>query len=195
MINFRSARFIKSAPNYLEAPELVLPEIIVIGKSNVGKSSLLNALCENKNLAYTSSKPGYTKLLNYFDVEGKFYLVDAPGYGYTITGSKHLDLFSNMMEDYFKSVQRLKGVIYLLDSRHEPSQDDKDFHDFLVKQDIPFVLVVTKVDKLNQSEKSQITKNLAVAFGDLSHTTVILTSSLEPRTLLPLKKAIDKLLG
>ena len=116
-------------------------------------------------LAFTSSKPGYTKLLNYYLVDEKFYLVDAPGYGYTSSGSKHLDNFSKMMESYFDN-KNLKGVIFLIDSRHKLSQDDKDFYEFILDKGIPFVLVATKVDKLNQSERAKMKRNVAEVIGD-----------------------------
>lgn len=166
MINFSKIKFIKSAPSYLEKPTKDLPEVLFVGKSNVGKSSLINALANNKNLAYTSSKPGFTKLLNYFEVDEAFYLVDAPGYGYTISGSRHLDSFSKMMENYFKN-PALKCVVFIVDSRHELSEDDVDFYNFVIDNKIPFILVASKVDKLNQSEKSKMNKNIAsICKGD-----------------------------
>lgn len=167
MINFQKAKFIKSAPTYLDKPEKNLPEVVFVGKSNVGKSSLINALVKNKSMAFTSSKPGYTKLLNYFEIDEKFYLVDAPGYGYTKSGSKHLDSFSKMMETYFDN-NNLKAVVFIVDSRHKMSEDDKDFYNFVVDKNIPFILVTSKVDKLNQSEKCQNKKNVKEAFGDIS---------------------------
>ena len=112
MINFNKAKFIKSAPTYEQKPEKNLKEIVFVGKSNVGKSSLINALIKNKNLAKTSSKPGYTKLLNYFEIDEKFYLVDAPGYGYTASGGKLLDSFSKMMETNLLSTENTNGILF-----------------------------------------------------------------------------------
>ena len=165
MIDFTKVAFIKSAPTLKEKPEKSLPEICFVGKSNVGKSSLINALVKRRKLAFTSSKPGYTKLLNYYLVDEKFYLVDAPGYGYTSSGSKHLDNFSKMMESYFDN-KNLKGVIFLIDSRHKLSQDDKDFYEFILDKGVPFTLVATKVDKLNQSERAKMKRNVAEVIGD-----------------------------
>lgn len=164
MINFAKAKFIKSAPTYAEKPEKNLKEIIFVGKSNVGKSSLINALVNNKKMAFTSSKPGYTKLLNYFEIDEKFYLVDAPGYGYTASGSKHLDNFSKMMENYFDNPS-LAGVVFIIDSRHKMSEDDKDFYCFVKDKNIPFILVASKCDKLNQSEKAAIKKHITYENG------------------------------
>lgn len=164
MINFSKAKFIKSAPTYAEKPEKNLKEIIFVGKSNVGKSSLINALVNNKKMAFTSSKPGYTKLLNYFEIDNQFYLVDAPGYGYTASGSKHLDNFSKMMETYFDNPS-LAGVVFIIDSRHKMSSDDEGFYEFINDKGIPFILVASKADKLNQSEKAAIKKHITNEVG------------------------------
>ena len=164
MINFSKAKFIKSAPTFAQKPEKNLKEIVFIGKSNVGKSSLINALVKNRGLAKTSSKPGYTKLLNYFEIDEKFYLVDAPGYGYTASGGKLLDSFSKMMETYFENPS-LAGVIFIVDSRHKLSKDDIEFYNFIVEKDIPFLLVASKCDKLNQSEKAAMKKHITVDLG------------------------------
>ena len=164
MINFSKAKFIKSAPTYAEKPEKNLKEIVFVGKSNVGKSSLINALVNNKKMAFTSSKPGYTKLLNYFEIDNQFYLVDAPGYGYTASGSKHLDNFSKMMETYFDNPS-LAGVVFIIDSRHKMSSDDEGFYEFIKDKGIPFILVASKADKLNQSEKAAIKKHITNEVG------------------------------
>ena len=164
MINFSKAKFIKSAQTYEQKPEKNLKEIVFVGKSNVGKSSLINALVKNKSLAKTSSKPGYTKLLNYFEIDEKFYLVDAPGYGYTASGGKLLDSFAKMMETYFDNPS-LAGVVFIVDSRHKLSKDDQGFYNFIVDKGIPFILVANKYDKLNQSEKAAIKKHITVELG------------------------------
>jgi len=159
MINFSNVNFIKSAPSLEDRPDKNLPEVLFVGKSNVGKSSLINALTKRVNLAHTSSKPGFTKLLNYYEVDNKFYLVDAPGYGYTISGNKHLGNFGKMMENYFAN-QNLKLVVFLIDSRHEMSADDADFFEYLKEMKLPYVLIATKVDKLNQKENAALEKYL-----------------------------------
>ena len=164
MINFNKAKFIKSAPTYQQKPEKNLKEIVFVGKSNVGKSSLINALVKNKSLAKTSSKPGYTKLLNYFEIDEKFYLVDAPGYGYTASGGKLLDSFSKMMETYFDNPS-LAGVVFIVDSRHKLSKDDEGFYEFIKDKGVPFILVASKSDKLNQSEKAAIKKHITQDIG------------------------------
>lgn len=164
MINFSKAKFIKSAQTYEQRPDKNLKEIVFVGKSNVGKSSLINALVKNRSLAKTSSKPGYTKLLNYFEIDEKFYLVDAPGYGYTASGGKLLDSFSKMMETYFDN-PTLAGVVFIVDSRHKLSKDDEGFYEFIKDKGVPFILVASKADKLNQSEKAAIKKHITKDIG------------------------------
>lgn len=191
MINFRNTVFIKSTPTIKEKPALRLKEFLFVGKSNVGKSSLLNALCDNRQLAFTSSKPGHTRLLNYFSVEERFYIVDAPGYGYAKTGRSHTKLFGAMMEEYFSENNELSGVFFLVDSRHPPTKDDIGFFQFIKESGVPFAIVLTKADKLNQSEKSKIKANILTAFGALEQP-LILTTIEKKSSLDSLKGQIEK---
>ncbi len=186
MIDFSKATFIKSAPTLLDKPLDNYPEVLFVGRSNVGKSSLINALTKRKKLAFTSSKPGYTKLLNYYLIDDKFYLVDAPGYGYTSSGSKHLDAFSKMMETYFQN-PHLSLVVLLLDSRRTPNEDDLSFVEFLKVSNIKFLIVMSKIDKLNQSETSRMKKNILDAFGEVNYLTVSIN---KPQTLEKVKEEI-----
>lgn len=160
MINFRNTKFIKSALKREDCPKELSKEIIICGKSNVGKSSLINSLCNNKNLAFTSSKPGHTRLLNYYNVDNLFYLVDAPGYGYAKGGIDLDRIFVNMMNSFFDDISRLKGGILLLDSRRKFSQDELDIIELFNENNIPYILVLTKTDKINQSEKHKIKKEV-----------------------------------
>lgn len=192
MINFRKAKFVKSAPNYLEAPKGNLPEVLIVGKSNVGKSSLINALCDNKSLAYTSSKPGHTRLLNYYDIDAKFWLVDAPGYGYAKGGIDLDALFASMMDSYFSENPRLKLALILIDSRRELSENDIEMISYCEDNKINYLIVITKADKVNQSEKAKLFKHLSTHNVDKS--SCYLTSILDKRSLLNLKGAIEKLI-
>ena len=189
-INFLNAKFVKSAPSLKEAPQGMFPEILLVGKSNVGKSSLINALCNKKAMAFTSSKPGHTRLLNYYNVDNKLYLVDAPGYGFAKGGFDLDKLFGEMMEDYFSKASRIKRVLVLLDSRRELNEDDIDIINFLVEKEINYTLVFTKVDKINQSEKYHLIKSLQELGVDEKE--VIFTSTLKPRTLEPLRSLLSK---
>ena len=128
MINFRNTQFIKSSNDKLSRPNDNLKEVLFVGRSNVGKSSLLNCLCNNKNLAFVSSKPGHTKLLNYYNVDKKFYLVDAPGYGFSFSNKDEINFFAKLMENYFADNKFLSFVVFLLDSRRKINQDDLDIY-------------------------------------------------------------------
>ncbi|MFA6675884.1 MAG: ribosome biogenesis GTP-binding protein YihA/YsxC, partial [Bacilli bacterium] len=141
MINFSNATFIKSATKLSEAPIEDLPEVLIVGKSNVGKSSLINAMCHQKRLAFTSSKPGHTRLLNYYAIDNRFYLVDAPGYGFARGGIDLDALFGEMMTDFFKDNQRLKLVLLLIDSRRELAVNDQEIIDYLSLNHIPFLMI------------------------------------------------------
>lgn len=189
MIDFSHATFVKSAPSLADAPLGDLPEVLIVGKSNVGKSSLINALCSRKRLAFSSSKPGHTRLLNYYDIAGRFYLVDAPGYGYARGGIDLDKLFGEMMSDFFAHNQRLKLVLLLLDSRRTLGENDAQIIAYLNEYHLPFLLVITKKDKVNQKEKAALDKHL-LGTG-LSEENLFYTSILEPRSLDKLKGAIE----
>ena len=190
MINFTNATFVKSCPTRKEKPQDLKPEVLIVGKSNVGKSSLINALCNKKKIAFTSSKPGHTRLLNYCNIDNAFYLVDAPGYGYAKGGLDLDRLFASMMESYFDKNQELKLVLILLDARRELSEDDQEIISFVRESGYPFNLVITKMDKVNQKEKAALNKRLKE--GGFALNNVFYTSSLDNEGLNILKKGIEK---
>jgi GTP-binding protein len=189
MINFLNATFIKSCPNRNEKPQAQKPEVLIVGRSNVGKSSLINALTQKKKLAFTSSKPGHTRLLNYYDIDNKFYLVDAPGYGYAKGGIDLDRLFAEMMSSYFDNNTDLKLVLILLDARRELSKDDLEIVEYVKENSIPFALVITKYDKVNQKEKSALNRYLKEM--GLANEQVFYTSILKNDSLSLLKKGIE----
>lgn len=192
MINFLNATFIKSCPNRNEKPQAQKPEVLIVGRSNVGKSSLINALTQKKRLAFTSSKPGHTRLLNYYDIDNKFYLVDAPGYGYAKGGIDLDRLFAEMMSSYFDNNSDLKLVLILLDARRELSQDDLEIVEYVKENKIPFAIVITKYDKVNQKEKSALNRYLKEM--GLATEQVFYTSILKNDSLSLLKKGIENAL-
>lgn len=190
MINFKNTRFIKSLPSIKLKEDDKLKEVLFVGRSNVGKSSLLNCLCDNKNLAFVSSKPGHTKLLNFYNVDQKFYLVDAPGYGYSKSNISEINLFSEMMEDYFSNTYNLSLVVFLLDSRRKLNDDDLQLINFFKEENINFVIVLTKADKLNQSQRYQITHHIKDMLN-ISVDDMIFTSTLKKENIDKLKKSIE----
>ncbi|MDD2377734.1 MAG: ribosome biogenesis GTP-binding protein YihA/YsxC [Bacilli bacterium] len=146
------------------------PEFLLVGRSNVGKSSFINTLINRKNYARTSSNPGKTQTINFYLVNDAFYLVDAPGYGYANISKKIQKKFGLMMEDYLTNRKNLKQVFMLVDFRHKPNNDDIMMYNFLKYYKIPVTIVATKADKLSmtlhQKQRNQILDELELVVGD-----------------------------
>ena len=147
-----NTKFIKSASKKEEFIIDELPQIAIVGRSNVGKSSLINLLTNNSKMAKTSSTPGRTRLVNYFNINNQFYLVDLPGYGYHKASKSIADSWDKVMNDYFIENEKLKLVFVLLDCRIMPTELDKQMLDYLASHEIPAVIILTKVDKISRSE-------------------------------------------
>ncbi|MEG1093475.1 MAG: ribosome biogenesis GTP-binding protein YihA/YsxC, partial [Lactococcus sp.] len=147
-INPNNLQLTISAASAKQYPETDMPEIALAGRSNVGKSSFINTLLNRKNFARTSSSPGKTQLLNFYNVDDTVHLVDVPGYGYARVSKKEREKFGKMIEEYLTTAPNLKAVVALVDLRHEPSEDDKLMYTFLKFYDIPVILVATKADKI-----------------------------------------------
>ncbi len=145
-----TARFVISSPDVMQCPHSTLPEYAFIGRSNVGKSSLINMVCKQRDLAKTSAKPGKTLLINHFLVDEKWHLVDLPGYGFARTGKAEREKLRKMIERYCLLRAQLISLFVLVDSRHEPQAIDLEFIQWLGEQNIPFAIVFTKTDKLGR---------------------------------------------
>lgn len=156
-----SAEFIKSATKPSEYPQGNFPEVAIAGKSNVGKSSLINVLVNRKNLAKTSSSPGRTQVINFFRVNGKISLVDLPGYGYAKVPLQVRKTWKPMVESYLQTRKEVRLVILILDARRGASPDDLALLDWLDYHQIPSLIVLTKADKLSQIERARQKKDLA----------------------------------
>ena len=141
-----------SNSNVTKAPKDRIPECAFIGRSNVGKSSLINMLMGRKDLAKISGKPGKTQLINHFKINDSWFLVDLPGYGYAQISKKKRTIFQYFIENYFKERQQLVCTFVLIDSRHDPQKIDLEFMQFLGENQIPFCIVFTKADKLGSSK-------------------------------------------
>jgi len=152
----RSAEFVVSNSDVSKCPEYSFPEYAFIGRSNVGKSSLINCLCNKKNLAKTSSKPGKTKLVNHFLINKNWFIVDLPGYGYAYTSKKNKSKLQKLISEYFKNRKQLINAYLLIDIRHEAQKIDLIFIEWLIKNYVSFSIVFTKSDKLirNNIEKN-----------------------------------------
>ena len=149
-MNIKSAKFIVSNQNAKDCPKSDLPEYAFIGRSNVGKSSLINMLTNNKKLAKTSSKPGKTRLINHFLIDSSWYLVDLPGYGYAKASKSEKKNFQKLITDYFINRKQLISAFILVDVRHEAQKIDVEFMRWLTINKIAFSIVFTKIDKLKQ---------------------------------------------
>ncbi|HLX67223.1 MAG TPA: ribosome biogenesis GTP-binding protein YihA/YsxC [Puia sp.] len=155
----RSAVYVISSPDYLQCPKPDRPEYAFIGRSNVGKSSLINMITGYEKLAKTSGTPGKTQLINHFSVNDDWYLVDLPGYGFAKVSQTQRKRWEKMIEDYLRKRSNLVTVFVLIDSRHSPQKIDLEFVDTLGKWQIPFCLVFTKADKENQRTVSRNVKD------------------------------------
>ena len=159
-----SAEFLKSALKEVDWPRDSIPEIAFLGRSNVGKSSLINSLLGVRGLARTSSTPGRTQLLNFFLINSKFRVVDLPGYGYAKAPKEVRAEWSSAAEEYLAKREQLVLSIHIVDSRHEPSKQDLQLHEWLVHHHKPHLIVATKSDKLSKNELSRNVNRAARAF-------------------------------
>ena len=169
-MNYNKAEFEKSYGISSQLPPSDITEIAFAGRSNVGKSSLLNKLFNRKSLARVSSVPGKTITINFYDVDG-YKFVDLPGYGYAKLSKSERDRFGELMEGYFQSGRNIKLVVQLVDMRHKPSQDDFGMIEFMKQMNIPFIVVCTKEDKLKVKEfkkrEQEIKEELSMVDSDL----------------------------
>lgn len=165
-----SSKYIISSPSYDQAPKADRPEYAFIGRSNVGKSSLMNMLCNNKELAKTSSSPGKTQLINHFEIgssdKKNWYMVDLPGYGYAKVSQSSRRRWEQMIEGYIRKRDNLVCLFVLIDSRHEPQTIDLEFLNQLGKWETPFVLVFTKTDKNKPAATTRNVEAFLAAMAD-----------------------------
>ena len=154
-MEIKNSQFVISAPTVEKCPKDNKPEYAFIGRSNVGKSSLINMLCNHKGLAKTSATPGKTLLINLFLVNREWYLVDLPGYGYAIRSKSVQDQLQRMISSYILQRQQLVNVFVLIDIRHDPQKIDREFIDWLGVSSVPFSIVFTKADKLGPVKARQ----------------------------------------
>ena len=153
------------------------PEFLLVGRSNVGKSSFINSILSRKNLAYTSARPGKTQTLNFYNVNGDFYLIDVPGYGYAAVDKKTQAKFGMMIEEYLEKREELKRVFMLIDFRHKPMEDDLLMYNFLKYYNVPTTIIVTKTDKVGASKKEKNLKLIKDALDVVVGDNIVLFSS------------------
>jgi GTP-binding protein len=164
---FENIRFVKSIYVIKDITESSEPEAMICGRSNVGKSSLINSLFNRKNLAKTSSTPGKTRSINYYDVDGTFFLVDLPGFGYAKISKKEREHWALLIETYLSKSRNISMAFHLIDSRHKPTDLDIKLNDLLEYYGLPYSIILTKIDKLNQSELAKAKRDISKIFPAL----------------------------
>ncbi len=176
-MQFKKATFITSAPSLSECPQPHYPEVCFAGRSNVGKSSLINSLLNRKNLARTSNTPGKTQQMNYYMVDDKAYFVDLPGFGYAEVPEEERKRWGRSIREYLVERPTLRFVIHLVDIRHEPTDLDKDFFYWLGVNQLPFCVVLTKSDKLSRNKQNQSKFRLEGILDEMNIEVPIVVSS------------------
>ncbi len=182
-MEIRQAEFLLSATKLEECPQSDLPEICFAGRSNVGKSSLINYLTNRKKLARISNTPGKTQQLNYYVINsGEYHLVDLPGYGYAKVSMKERALWSKEIQRYLLERQNIKMIFQLVDCRHEPTEKDEEFMYWLAEHQRPFSVILTKMDKLSKNKQQQSLARLKRIHKEMNIEVPIIISSSETRT-------------
>jgi GTP-binding protein len=166
---FETQDFVQSVYNINELPKLRLPEAILCGRSNVGKSSFINSLFNKKKLAKISSTPGKTRSINYYKIDEKFYIVDLPGYGYAKISKTERERWGKLVEDFISSSGHISLAFHIIDSRHKPTILDEQLNSLLKSYKLPYVVILSKIDKLNQSEIASSKKVVKEIFPDLGN--------------------------
>lgn len=163
---FKEQKFIKSVYSIDDIPKLRLPEIVLCGRSNVGKSSFINALFNRKDLAKISSTPGKTRSINYYQIDNNFYIVDLPGYGYAKVSVSERKKWAKLIEDFFSNSGMINLVMHIIDSRHKPTELDVQLNTLLKNLNLSYLFLLNKSDKLKQSEFKTSFKNLTEQFPE-----------------------------
>jgi GTP-binding protein len=164
---FAKINFERSVFNLNDLPKKNLPEVILCGRSNVGKSTFINNLFNRKDIARVSSSPGKTRSINYYNIDDTFYLVDLPGYGYAKVSKKEREFWRKLISDYILNSKHIELAVHLLDSRHNPSELDIRLNELLNYAQIPYIVLLNKADKLKQSEFKVAVTNISNTFPQL----------------------------
>jgi len=175
-------------------PENTLPEFAFAGKSNVGKSSLINGLMNRKSLARTSSQPGKTQTINYYNINGQMYFVDLPGYGYATANVKVKAQWGKMIEDYLHQSKQIRAVFVLVDIRHAPSENDRIMYDWVLERGYKPIIIATKLDKIKKSQVAKQVKLICDTLEVVDDTTVIPFSALSKQGREEIYGLLDRML-
>lgn len=172
----KNAKFTISAVSPKDYPKGNLPEIVLVGKSNVGKSSFINTLCSRKNLARTSNVPGKTRQINFYNIDEKFYFVDLPGYGYSKMSKEEQVKSGKFIEQYLSVGKNISLIVLVLDIRHKPTEDDMLMYNYILSTNLPFIIVTNKADKIAVTKVDAEVDRIKNILG-ISYSTIIPFSS------------------
>ncbi len=172
----KNPKFEISAVSPKQYPNGNLPEIVLVGKSNVGKSSFINTMINRKNLARTSNTPGKTRQINFYNIDDMFYFVDLPGYGYSKMSKKEKIVSGNYIEKYLQERENISLIIFLLDIRHNPTEDDMLMYDYILKTNLPFIVLCNKADKIAVTKVDNEVNKIKEILG-ISYSTILPFSS------------------
>ena len=193
-INFRKAKFKALAASIDQCPDTDVPEIVMSGRSNVGKSSLINALVDNKKLARVSQTPGKTRAVVFFDIDEKLRIADLPGYGYAKVSREKKAQFSSLADSYFTSGRKFDLVLHLMDIRREPSEEDAAMLEYMNANNIRYFVVFTKCDKFSNAQLRRRIEELNDIYNFDENADIFAVSSMKKQGIEELREAIAKLL-
>jgi len=176
-MNFKNPKFEISAVGKAQYPTTNLPEIVLVGKSNVGKSSFINTMINRKNLARTSSEPGKTRQINFYNMDDTFYFVDLPGYGYSSMSKTEQEKAGKFIEEYLGSRSKIALIIFLIDIRHNPTANDKLMYDYIMNSSNPCIIIANKADKIAPTKVDATIKDLQSNLNPLKDITFLPFSS------------------
>lgn len=192
-MQIKNPKFEISAVNPKQYPNNELPEIILVGKSNVGKSSFINTMINRKNLARTSSQPGKTRQINFYNIDDKFYFVDLPGYGYSKMSKTEQEKVGHFTENYLVKRNNISLIIFLIDIRHKPTSNDILMYNYILKSNLPFIVLANKADKIAPTKVNSYVEDLKHELG-ISFSIILPFSSLNKAYTEIVWNKIDELL-
>ncbi|MBP3831574.1 MAG: YihA family ribosome biogenesis GTP-binding protein [Clostridia bacterium] len=172
-MNVKNPKFEISAVSPKQYPKNELPQIVLVGKSNVGKSSFINTMINRKALARTSSEPGKTRQINFYNIDEKFYFVDLPGYGYSKMSKQEQDKVGSFIEQYLVKSKNIVLVIFLIDIRHNPTENDRLMYDYIIRSGLPFIILANKADKIAPTKVEGIVKDLQKQINPIGDSTML----------------------
>lgn len=188
----KNPKFEISAVSPKQYPKNNLPQIVLVGKSNVGKSSFINTMINRKSLARTSSEPGKTRQINFYNIDQKFYFVDLPGYGYSKMSKQEQDRVGSFIEQYLFNSENIALVVFLVDIRHPATSNDKLMYDYIIRSGLPFIILANKADKIAPTKVLEETKSLQKDINPIGDSVTLPFSSVDKKYSENVWKEIEK---